>query len=501
MFSNASILILQNMEKAEFKAMCTFMDRRLSHKTKEYQLFKHLCDCYPKFKKKDLQSDLLIHKLTKGKAIANPNKYLSNIGNRLSKIMEEHLVERSLQLNWQDSEFLLVSEYSRCGMTDLMDKRIEQYLNVITKPQSSPEPDETTAFQDSTSIQNSEASKGLNVWSHLTLYRMYHLRYYSRNTIKTAANEPSLAQCMEQLELAYLAAKLRIALEMAMVTRITGKQPITQLSEVELERIKALADNDFYFYLYLLAHDLVIQPSEHKYQTLKRELFQNGRLLSKDEHGNLLTTLINYASAAILMGQLEYYAEAAALHHYGLNSEVLLQDDKIAPELLLNIVNLTCEAGQLDTAKALLDKWKVALPSELREEALVALDGRIYFYNRQFDEAAAQISKIKRYKNHLMELSARTTTLQSYYEAGAYQAIESFAGNFTKALNRYDDRFSENYQLGFGHFVKMVQSMVQVQLDPNLKADKKKEKLKEKIRDYAMMACKNWVLDKIEKLN
>lgn len=501
MFNNACVQILQKTDKPEFKALCAFIDQRLSDKNKEYLLFKYLSKCYPNFKSKDLAPEKLIALLFGTKEMANAAKSLSNIGNSLTKIMEEHIATRALKKSWDEYEFLLAFEYSRMGLMDLLDKKIESYLQAPKKDAKQEAEQEDQDTNPAEPSKKQENTKGLHVWYYWNLYRMYHLRFYARDNIKTAPGEPNLALSKTYQEQANLAARLRIALEMASQEKITGKMPSVTFSNDELEKLKASSpEKELYIFLYSHAYDLIVNPNDEKFYAFKTLLLTYGKQLSKDEHGNLLTPLINYASRAVRNRQNEFYAQSSFLHNYGLDTGVLLQDGKITPELLLSVVSLSCDAGDVDKAESLLNKWKDHLPKSLREEALVAAEGRIQFYKQDYEEAAGQFYKIKRYSNHLMELSARTTNIQSYYELGEYIFLENATANFGRALNRSEDRFSQQHRDSFGNFVKMVQAILNANHDLNTSLEEKRKRLQQKMDNYTLLVCINWLEQKIEML-
>lgn len=507
MFSNACVLILQKIDKTELRALKAFVKRRVPPQNQEYILFDYLCNCHPEFKEKDLAPEK-IAELFKETSWSNPAKRLSSIGNELTRILEEYLVEQALKKNWDEYEFLLAYEYSRLGLPELLDRKIDNYLNPPEstnadgkKKKIKGEKKPTAENSEKETNKKNPARGGIGVWHHLNLSRMYYLRYYSRDTVKTAPEQNNLDLSWEQLEQAYLATKLRIALEMASIKSMNGKTPLVVFSDEELETLKArLTEKDVFLYLYCHAYDLMAHPSDEKFYNLKLQLLKLGKHLSKVEQGNLLTPLINYASTAIRNGQDEFYAEASFLHHYGLDTGVLLQDGKITPELLINVINLTCEAHELEKASALLAKWTPNLPTSLQEEGLFALNGRIEFYSKNYRAASGEFFQTKRFTHHFIELIARTTTVQSYFELQEYDLLSSFCINFAKTLSRSDDRFSPHHQDSYGNFIKMVQALIKVKQNPNADIPKVQEKLRQKIAKKGALVCKKWLLQKIDAL-
>lgn len=485
MLNNPCIQIFAKITSAEFKELCSFIKKRVSTHTHEYELFRYLRSCYPHFTEENTHPELLYLQLFKGHPKGNAASNLSTIANRLHKVLQEYLIEHALKNNPQEKDFLLAYAYSRLGLQDALDKKIEQSLQADAWDNVPP---------DSTSSH-------INLWHTWNLHRLFHLKYYSRDTIKSSPREMNLKHSLEHLDLAYLQIRLRIALEMASLQSINGKSSEIQFSAQELLQIKTQAEgkNPFLF-LYAQAYDLAIAPEAEKYQQFKALLLQMGNTLSKDEHGNLLTVLINFTSQAIRKGDLSYYQEAFDVLHYGLNNGVLLQDGKITPELLLNLINLSYEAGQLALMASTCQKWYEFLPHSLKQEGVHALNGRLNFHLGHFQDAIKDISQIKRFHNQLLELSARATIIQSHYELRNFEAMESSCENFTKALLRSEDRFSSLHRKSCGNFIKITQAIHQAWLNPNKSWPEKKQKLMLKAEKMLPLVCKNWVFDKIQQL-
>jgi hypothetical protein len=326
---------------------------------------------------------------------------------------------------------------------------------------------------------------------------LLHLRYYSRETVQNSANETSLVRSLEQLNLANIAAKLRIVHEMEVMKKIHGRVSSVLFSDAEKELIKtnATPTNPFLL-LYHHAYELALFPSDKRYYELKRLLKEFGDKLIKDDRGNLTRSLINYASEAIRNGHHEFYSESIELQKEGIDNESLLQDGKMPPELFLNIINIACEQKDIDEAKQLLIKYEPLLSKNLRDEAIIVLTGRIFFYNKEYANGYGQFAKITTYTNRLMELTARCTVVQCYYEAGEHVVLIPFCNNFKKALDRNENRFSEKYRESFRNFTNMVVTLSKIKTNPDRTFNQ--EKMKDKMNGYNVLVCKKWLIEKIE---
>jgi hypothetical protein len=499
MFSSNCVQILKNVDSSELNDIASFVKKKLSTTNKEYALFKYLKDCHPEYNEETLDFETIHKKIYGKQQVKNPDKNISNIGQKVNAVLEEYLLDSALKRNPQEKEFLLSLEYSRLGLRDQLDKTIDAYFPDDQKESLKSKSKDEDDLQENaeTNSKPTKKEKLLHIWHFWHLHRLLHLRYYSRGTVQNSASETSLVRSLEQLHLAYVAAKLRIVHEMEVMKRIHGKVPMSSFSdgEMELIRTNATPANPFLL-LYHHAYELALFPTDIRYYELKRLLKEFGDKLIKDDRGNLTRSLINYASEAIRNGHHKFYDESFVLHKEGIDNASLLQDGKITPELFLNIINSACEQNQIDKAKQLLIKYEPLLPKNLRDETIIVLSGRIFFYNKEYVNGYGQFPKITTYTNRLMELTARCTLLQCYYEAGEDAALVNACHSFQKALDRSEKRFSDNYRKSFGNFSKMVVTLSNLKTDPDRTFDQ--EKMMEKMEAYGVLVCKKWLIEKIE---
>jgi hypothetical protein len=499
MFSSNCVQILKNVDSSELKDIASFVKKKLSTSNKEYALFKYLKDCHPDYNEETLDFETIHKKLYGKQQVKYQDKNLSNIGLKVNAVLEEYLLNCALKRNPQEKEFLLSSEYSRLGLRDQLDKTIDAYFPEDQKesPKSKSKDENDLEENAETNSKSAKKEKLLHIWHFWHLHRLLHLRYYSRETVQNSASETSLIRSLEQLNLAYTAAKLRIVHEMEVMKKIHGRVSSALFSDAEKELIRtnATPTNPFLL-LYHHAYELALFPSDKRYYELKELLRKYGDKLIKDDRGNLTRALINYASEAIRNGHHQFYDESFELHKEGIDNESLLQDGKIAPELFLNIINIACEQNQIDEAKQLLIKYESLLSKNLRDEAINVLSSRVFFYNKEYANGYGQFTKITTYTNRLMELTARCTLLQCYYEAGEYAALVNACHSFQKAIDRSEKRFSDNYRKSFGNFSKMVATLSKIKIDPDGTFDR--EKMKDKMNGYNVLVCKKWLIEKIE---
>ena len=486
MHNNISVQLLKRFEIHELDACKVYLEQKVSNDKQERLLFDYLISDYPLFNDQKLETERVLNDLFRKEDTPQQRKNLQNIGYKLSIIIKDFLIEQELQNDEQLKEFLLAMAYIRLGHQDLLDKLINGYYE---KPLSE-QPEKSTK-----STREKVPANGFNIWHNWHLHRLHYLRYYSRSTVKTASGENSLEDSLQQLNLAHLAAKLRIAHEMETLKNINGREPVSIFSPEELHTIRQQLDQyNSYIKLYFYAYELAVNLDDESYYALKQLFRETSTHLSKDDRGNLLNTLINYTSFAIKKGKDTFYTEALDLLKEGLDTKLLLQDNQISPETLISVVNTACEAKQFAEAEQLINKWQSHLPIMRKKEGFALANARLLLYEKKFDQIAEHLSPMLTFLDKHLELSAKTTQIQANYEQKNWISFESNCESLKVMLRRAENRYSDQHKASYGNFIKMAKSLQLAQ------EKKRKEKLEERLKSYGLIVCKSWLLEKIMEL-
>jgi hypothetical protein len=459
------------MSSQEIKALDAYLKDNILKSSKEYQLFQYLIKLHPELEGDSVDVGHILKKLFKKANSAENRKELSNLGHVLSKSIKAFLTDAEFQNNELEPEFLLASAYSRLGQKDLLDKLIDKR-------------------------KKKGLSEGLNSWHSWHLHRLYTLRYFSNFTLKTALEENSLDQSLLHLDQAYLASKVRLKQEKEVLDEIRGLAYLSIESETDLwMRVRSSTSKNNYIELYVLSDQMLNKQDEASFHLLKKKLLQIGTLLDRNEHINLLVSLINFTSFATKRGEIKFYKEAADLLQYGLETKLLFEDDHISPEIFINLINTTCEAKQLILAQQLFEQWQPVLPPNLSQETSIATQARLDFFNKNFKNVPDPFEKNITFVNQLLELNLKTTALQSQYEMQwDDELLLTRCENFESTLRRKRDQFSDLHKNSFGNFVKMVEALIKMRAHPTSK------NLAKKLEDYKQIVCKVWLIKKVNEL-
>jgi hypothetical protein len=494
MYRNASVQLLQSFQPEEFKAFGDYLGKAIPKTNQEFILFKYLKKHYPDFKEEDLEMGKVLKQIFKKENNSENRKWLSNLMHKLSKFITDFLIEQEVKNSPRERDFLLGQAYRRLGQQDLLVKLIDE-------------------SKKSEKLGNKEADarqKNLDIWSDWHLLRLHLLIYFSSGTQKTALGEVNLRKGYSHFEYGYLAVKLKLILEMDTLQRINGTKPLATITKDELdqlfEKIKESDESDKsdgsdksdisfpLIRLYLFAYKMRIDPNDATFYELKDLVFQLSQKLDHSEYSYLINTLINYASFAIKSRKTKFYAEAADLFEKGLNTKGLIQDGQINPELLLGCVNSFCEIGKIEEAKKHFNRWKSALPSNMKKETIRAIEARLFFYQKRYDQVNELFHSDKKVSNYLLDLGMRATLIQSLYEQGSKDRILNECENLRQMLSRKNEQLSPQSFEGYSNFNRMVLALVKASEKNNSNG------LAEKLNEYSNLILNNWLAQKVEEL-
>lgn len=466
MFHNVTIQLLRCLNYTELNSFRVYLSCKHPQSRQEIKLFEYLFALYPDFNDENLNMELLLNVVFEKENTAQQRKNLQNISYKLADFMKDFLVEQELERERSTRDVLLAMAYIRLGQQDLLDKLIRSY--------------------------SAKAGTGLHIWSHLYLHQLHYLKYYAQGTIKTNPSEENLELSLKELNLASLAAKLRIAHEMESLKGINGRAPLSVFSVEEWQRLpEQIAQGNAYHQLYFAAYDLALNPEDARFFALKALYRDKAKLLSKDEQGNLLNALINYTAFAIKNQRDAFYTEALDLLKEGLTTELLLQDGQISPATLINVINTAGEAKVNEDASNLLETWKGKLPPLLEKETYALAKARLHLYEKQFEKIIEELNPTLVFTDKHLELSARVTLIQAYFELKNWRLFESQHEALRVLLRRDDDRYSPQHRTSYGNFIKMVKTLHLAQ------GKDRREKMTQRLQIYPLIVCKPWLMEKI----
>lgn len=273
------------------------------------------------------------------------------------------------------------------------------------------------------------------------LMHKFHLEeeeYYYRMGI--TQNAPvNLQETSDALENWFAAEKLRISNSMLAHHTVFQKanydqgllEPILQYYK-ENKLIKEPAVRAYYFVYMAITH-----PTEEHYFDQFEELIhdKSENLFSPMEVLNLYRAALNYCTAKVNQGNLDYCRRALGFYRKGLETGILVENNQITRYTFGNAVAFAIRIGEYDWAEQFVEKYQHLLEEKHRESIISFNLSRLYFEKGDYDQAQRLLTRFE-YDDMLLNIIAKTMLLKIYYEIGELDAFESLLESMRIYLQR-----------------------------------------------------------------
>ncbi|MBU6340159.1 MAG: hypothetical protein KGS48_01585 [Bacteroidetes bacterium] len=292
----------------------------------------------------------------------------------------------------------------------------------------------------------------------------------------------------DHLDYFYLAEKLRCTCHMLTSQVVLATQYNLQLVE---EVYRFLQNHPLpedapavhaYFYVFQLLRDDQAHPS---FEALKSLLESRAKQFSQQELAELYQYAINYCNFQILKLREAFVEEALQLYIRGVDSGILLQNDKLSPWHYKNMIKLALRLKKFDWTEQFIQQNTHLLEDAFRDDAFFYNLAELYYYTGRLDEALTFLNKVDFSDIHY-NLGAKVLLVKIYYETEASDALESLLHAFKTFLQR-NKVISEELRLTYLNFIQMVRQMLRMK-------PKQYAALRETVLQQPLLTDKNWLI-------
>ena len=199
---------------------------------------------------------------------------------------------------------------------------------------------------------------------------------------------------------------------------------------------------------------------------------------------------VNFCINRINLRQDRYLRELLDLYQVGLQAGAFLDNGQISRFTYTNIALLALRMKEFDWVFRFIEKYKAHLP-EAQGEATYAFNlARYYCEISDYDRAMPLLQTID-FDDVLHQLMAKTMLLRMYYETGEMNALASLLTSFGVFLRR-KRQVAEQQKTAYLNTIKFVRKLTALRPgDRKLRAA-----LREEIRQTALVAEKDWLLER-----
>lgn len=361
-------------------------------------------------------------------------------------------------------------------------------------------------FQDETDWMinslNSEPVK--DTVDYLTLHQLHHRLYFHPDTFKFNTGASNLESAMVNLDFYYFLNKLHYIAEMKTRERIFDVQHQVQLMDEIMERTSdpgLLETHPLIAIYHKLVQLYYAGINEAAYQELMEMFLEKLQYFSQAEQRMLMQHLINYG---IFINEQHGQVEAAllALYKKGMETGILVNDDRLTDGAFTNIVFTAALCGDYSWAETFIHKFAPRLENSKRLNAVALAESCLWYARGELDKAHSRLLDVDitipsydiRAKGLLLKIA-----FDSYVKKGKdYEYLVSYLASYEKYVQSRP-LWGEK-KLAFLNLIKFIRKLaklkfVKVQVSQNQKHD-----LLKTLERLQPLISKNWLVQKIEEM-
>jgi len=185
------------------------------------------------------------------------------------------------------------------------------------------------------------------------------------------------------------------------------------------------------------------------------------------------------------------------------NKGLLVEKGIISENNLKNIITASCRVHQVKWATQTLNKYKLFIRKEVREEVYYYNLGTIEFYQNKYSEAHDYFTMVYQSPNKIndiYDINLRIMMLKCDYEIEeCYQESSVAQWHATKKFIRTNQSLSSKNKTGWQNFIHIASLLHQIK-HKYTRTTLEEVKQKMETLNNEDIADKQWLLDKIEEL-
>ncbi|MGB0861660.1 MAG: hypothetical protein ACPGXZ_02030 [Saprospiraceae bacterium] len=475
------VKIMQTLDGKELKNFEEWVFSPFFNKNEKLKtLCKAILKYAPDFNHPHFTKEKLYYKVTKKEKYSSAS--FNNLVSDLLQLLFQFLSYQNFQKTSEFSTICLMNELFSKGLNDSMQKIGKRFLNKKEK-------------------------KGVQNSSYFFDKYLYHKQMDELFLTKASRDfDANLQLKNDELDIFYLATKLKIASDMASRNLVVKGNYECFFMEELLERIEKNAER-YQSYPAISVYYNVLQTmnneeEEHFYFELKDILAANLSVFPKEELRILYDYARNYCIRKINKGNSDYYQEILYLYQFLLEKQIIFKNGYLTQWDYKNIVTAGVRLNLFDWTEDFIEKYRAKLPPKEQENAYIYNLASYNYERKNFKKSLLLLHEV-RFTDSSYYIGAKVIQLKSYYEleeADAFYAlIEAFRIYIIRNKTLSDLRKRANL-----NFLKLAQKTFQLRDDQfalSKKAIKEKsEKLLHQIKTTSPLMNKNWLVEECEMI-
>lgn len=472
------IKILKELDVKELKRFEEWINSPFFNKNEKLKkLYRVILEYAPNFDHSQFTKET-VYKATLGDIPFTATRF-NNILSDLLQLLFQYLAHENYQNTSEFEKLCLMNELFKRGLTNSMLKVGKRFQKVR---QQNPIQNSSTFFDN---------------------YLYYKQMDEYRLTEPTRDFDNNLQAKNDELDLFYLATKLKIACDMASRNLVVQgnyechfiENLIAELN-FNVEKYKSYPAISVYFNVLQTMQN---EENETHYNELKTLLADNLSAFPKEELRILYDYVRNYCIRKINQGNANYYQEILTLYQFLLDKKIIFKNGFLTQWDYKNIVTVGVRLGELDWTEQFIHQYKTMLPPKEQENAYIYNLAAFHFEAKHYKKSLLLLHEV-RFTDSSYYIGAKIIQLKSYYELeesdAFYALIEAFRIYLlrNKTLSDYRKRANLN-------FLKLAQKVFKLKENEYIIGKKafaeKLNKLKSQVANTSPLVNKQWLVDNL----
>lgn len=310
---------------------------------------------------------------------------------------------------------------------------------------------------------------------------------------KKRAQDMSLQQAANYLDLYYLSIKLKYSCELINRQKLVAADyELRMLREVKTH----IEENDYTGYPTIMIYYRVLMTflendNHSHFDSLKELLAQHTSVFPSDEARDLYAYAQNYCIRKANAGQEDFLRELYMLYRSSIEEGLVITDGHISPWAYKNIISVATRVKETTWAEAFAKEYRNQLHPKFRNNAYNYNMAYLQFARADYGKSLAALNQVE-FTDVFYALDSRTLQIKVYYELDETDALFSALEAFKVYLRR-NKTISENVRNIYMNFVKFMNRMLSIAPSEH----DKRIKLSEKIKETGQVADMRWLLSKL----
>jgi len=393
---------------------------------------------------------------------------LRNLMRKLTKIIEDFLLNQSIQKDELQREIALNNIYNERNLYDLFTKNTAKLTRQL----------------------GAQKQRGSDYF--LNQFELINSYYHHPNTEKNNHSVLQLQKAAKNLNAFYHTEKLRIELELISQQRVFSK---------------SYDDSFFVHSNFDYANTLLIQklielikdPNEAAYFSLKRLFMSQHMELVKEDRLDIFQGILNYAMRRELEVGIKFSQEVFELYNFGFDKDILLIKGKITGGTFYNSVLIAIKLAQYEWAEKFISKYNDSIASIYATDFVIISNCNLNF-GRQHFELVIELLNSYSFQSEIINLQAKQLICKTYFELVIQKKADiSLCQNALLSFEKYlrrKDQLSEIKKKPILNFVYLTYKMINLQLNPN-SSTKEWKRLQKSFEESEVISNKKWLKEKL----